>query len=548
MSGDEDNERTVREVEETVLDQESRRFGLIYRNDDVAIPRLLTAFGDLVRRMIHDPNLGTDTQRQNLMDGKAAALGHCFKWIAQEPEHTLLLADNRPEVITQEAIDLLEWGAAYHELFLDHVALSKGEKVAEADCESRTIKIRFRNRFIPFFYLAQQADEIAFTTSYFSAMPLEELKAEFRSWSVRRRNALQRRADGLPSVRPGDSAHEAATRWATETIWPELGPETSLDGFSLGDFRRVFAGLVVNCSFLAWLEDVEDSAKGAVHTRPSRLVEFPHEGMVEWLAEIGGVSAASAREILGELTLDTSRLLPSIAYQAFIMSKAGRVYLLPRSILYSDAARTLSQSLNTGGRQRVFESLGGRIADAQLKRIADAFAELGLDVVCDRPLRYGGREIRPDLIVYDRAREYLLVADYKSMINPIGPRQSISNMKNIQDYVAKVWEYERLVMSDLSVLRVRIPALSETPKGSGLLLFRDPTPLPLEPDPSVAMANWFSLGRFLSGGYDDLPGVVAWATARPDLDIRPGSYGLEGFGVPVGDWSYVSEKIIRDLT
>lgn len=246
--------------------------------------------------------------------------------------------------------------------------------------------------------------------------------------------------------------------------------------------------------------------------------------------------------------MDTSRSLPSIAYQAFVRSKAGRVYLLPRSIVYSDAAKTLSQSLNTGGRRRVFESLGERIADAQLKRIAGAFAGLGLDVVSDRLLRYGGKEIRPDLIVYDRARDYLLVADYKSMINPIGPGQSISNMKNIRDYVAKVREYVRLVMSDLSILRARIPALSEMPRGSGLLLFRDPTPLPLEPDPLVATANWFSLGKFLSGGYEDLPGLVAWATARPDLAIRPGSYRLEDFRVPVGDWNYVSEKIVHDLT
>jgi hypothetical protein len=547
MSGDADNKRAVKEVEETVLDQEYRRFSLIYRNDGVAIPGLLTTFGDLVRQMIHDPNLGTDTQKQNLMDGKAAAVGHCFKWIAQEPEHTLLLADNRPRVITQEAVDLLEWGATYHELYLDHVAHWKGEKVAEVDRESRTIRIRFRNRFDPFFFLAQQADEIAFTTSYFSAMPLEELKAEFRSWAARRSGALQRRADGLPSVRPSDAAHEAATRWATETIWPELGPETSLDGFSLGDFRRVFAGLVVNCSFIAWLEDVEDSAKGAVHTRPSRLVEFPHERMVEWLAEVGGVPTASAREILGELTLDTSRSLPSIAYQAFVRSKAGRVYLLPRSIVYSDAARTLSQSLNTGGRRKVFEGLGEWIADAQLKLIADAFAGLGLDVVSDKLLRYGGKKIRPDLIVYDRARNYLLVADYKSMINPIGPRQSISNMKNIWGHIARVREYVRMVMSDLSVLRARIPALSEVPTVSGLLLFRDPTPLPLEPDPLVTMANWFSLGTFLSGGYKDLPGLIVWATDRPDLAIQSGSYGLEEFRVPVGDWTYISEKIVREV-
>lgn len=549
MSGAEDNVRVFREVEETVLDQEYRRFGLIYRNDEVAIPRLLRAFGDQVRWMIHAPNLGTQTQRQNLMDGKAAGMGHCFRWIAREPEHTLLLADNRPEVITQEALDLLDWGTSYHELYLDHVGLTKGEKVAAVDRESRTIKIRFRERFDPFFFLAQQADEIDFTTSYYEAMPLEELKGEFRGWSRQRLTAVQRRVDGLPSVRPGDRAHELAAHWADETIWPELGPETSLDGFTLGDFRRVFAGLVVNCAFLAWLEDVEDSAKGAVHTRPSRVVALPHDRMVEWLAEVGGTPAAASREILGALTLDTSRWLPSMAYQAFVRSKAGRVYLLPRFIVYSDAARTLSQSLNTGGRQKVFESLGGRITDKQLERIAEAFAGRGLDVLADRPLRYGGREIRPDLIIYDRACDYLLVADYKSMINPIGPGQAISNMKNIRDYVVKVRKYVRLVMSDLSVLRARFPSLSEAPSVSGLLLIRDPTPLPLDPDPLVAMANWFSLSKFLSGeGYVDLPGLVAWVTGRPDLAIRPGSYRLEDFRVSVGQWNYVSEKIVRELT
>lgn len=549
MPSDEDHERAVRDIEETVLDREYKRFNLIYRDDDTAIPRLLRAFGDLVRWMMHAPNLGTDTQKQGLMDRKAAALGHCFKWIAQEPEHTLFLPDNRTEVITQEAIDLLDWGERYHDLYLDHVALTRGEKVATVDRESRIIELRYRDPFDPFFFLAQQADEIAFTTSYFSAMPLEELMAEFRGWSSRRLTELQRRADGLPSLRPGDRVHEAAARWAAETIWPELGPETSLDGFSLGDFRRVFAGLIVNCSFLIWLEDVEDSRKEAVHMRPSGFIRLRRERMVEWLAEIGDVPAASASEILNELTLDTIRQLPSMAYQAFVRSKSDRMYLLPRFIVYSDAARTLSQALNTGPRRKVFEALGGQIADAQLKRIGEVFAGLGLDVLVDRQLRYSDREIRPDLVIYDRARDYLLVADYKNMINPIGPAQAISNIKNIQNHVDKVKEYVQVITSDLSVLRARISALSETLTVSGLLLFRDPTPLPLEPDPLVGMANWFSLSRFLAGGgYEDLPGLVAWVMNRPDLAIQPGSYRLEDFRVEVGDWSYVSEKIVQDIT
>lgn len=531
-----------KEAKDTVLDREYRRFDFIYRNQEVAIPCLLRAFGDQVRDMIYDPDLATKTQKQDRMGRRAAGLGHCLKWIAEEPEHTLLPPDNRPDVITREALDLLDWGASYHELYLDHVALSKGEKVARVDRESRTIEIRFSKPFDPFFFFTQTADGIDYATSHYGAMPMEELKAEFRHWSAT--------ADSrLSSICPGEMAHEAAARWADETIWPELGAHTSLDGFSLGDYRRVFAGLFVNCVFRAGLEDVEDQEQGDIHTRTSSLIEFQHERMAEWLAEIGGVDATVAREILEELTLDTTRPLPTIAYRPFVRSKANRIYLLPRLIPSFDAARALSQILNTGGRQKVFAGLGERITDAQLKRIAGAFVDLGLDVVADRPLRYEGRMIRPDLILYDRANGYLLVADYKNMINPVGPAQSISNIKNIRDYVAKIREYVRVVMSDLSVLRARIPALSETPTASGLLLFRTPTPLPLEPEPLGAMANWFSLRKFLSGGgYEDLPSLVAWLANRPDLAIRPGSYRLEKFQAKVGDWRYVSEMIVRDLT
>lgn len=546
MSGG-DDERIVREVEERILDQEYRHFRLIYRNDDVAIPALLMNFGDQVRWMMHDGDVSADSHKQTRMDSLAAGLGHCFKWIAAEPEHTLLLDDNSPDTVAREAGELMDWGARYHDLYLDHVAFSRGEKGATVNPESKTIEFRYRERFDPFFLLAQQADEYSFGNSYFSAMPVEELKAEFRSWSGARRTALQPRADGLPSLGPGTPAHEAAARWADETIWQELGTETQLGGFTLGEFRQVFAGLLVNCAFIAWLEDVRDSRRGRP-AGPSRVVKLRHGRMIEWLAEVGGVTAASAGEILSELTLDTTRQLPSLAYQAFVRSKSDTVYLLPRFIFYSDAARTLTQSLNTGRRRRAFEALHGRITEAQLERIARRFAAFGLDVLADRRLRYGGVERRPDLIVYDRERDYLLVADYKSMINPVGPAQAISNIMNIRKHVDKVTEYVRLVASDLSVLRRKMPALSEAPTIAGLLLFRDPAPLPLEPGPTVALANWFSLGNHLSsGGYEGLPRLIEWARGRPDLGISPGSYRLEDFRVGVGGWNYVSEKIVREI-
>ena len=546
MSGEQDSRRVIRRLEETVVDREYRRFDLIYRNDEIAIPELFRVFGDAVRGIIHDSGQTTERQRQNLMDEQASALGHCFRWIAGEPEHTVLLDEPSPQRVMQEALDLLEWGVRYHELYLDHVALSRGEKVAAVNEEERTVEIRYRNPFDPFFLITQRADGIELGNFYYAGMPLQELQAECRSWIAQRGGAVRRRSDGLPCVGPGDTAYELAARWAVETIWPEVAPETSLDGFRLGDFRAVFAGLVVNCAFIAWVEDLEDSARGVGQGRRSRVVALPHERMVGWLSDMSGVAASASQEILSELTLDTTKPLPSLAYQPFVRSKAGRVYLLPRFIFYSDAPRTLSQSLNTGNRQRVFARLGKLMTDAQQKVIAAALMELGLDVLNDRVIRYGGRKIQPDMVVYDRASDYLLIADYKNMINPLGPSQAISNIDNIRGYVDRMREYIEVVEANLDAVRVLIPALSENPQVSGMLLFREPTPLPLDREPRVAMANWFSLRKFLSEGrYENLPGLIEWATARPDLGLDMEAYRLEDHVIEVGGWRYIREMHVR---
>lgn len=386
MAGEQDNPQAFRQIEEQILDLHYKHYPFILRNDEDAIPGLLRAFGDLVRRSFYDQSLQTERHKQNFID-KAATLGHCFHWLDLEPEHPLILPDNSPRIIEKEALDLLDWGVRYHELVLNHVAVTRGEKVANLDAATRTIEFRYKDQCDPFFLLTQRADELQLAKSYYESMPLKELQAEFRRWLDQHRTALLRRSDGLPSIRPGDPAYQLAAQWATEQIWPELGPETSLDGFSLGDFRAIYAGLIVNCAFLAWTEEIEDSTRGISRMRPSVVIGLSQQRMVEWLADISGVEADASREILKEITLDTRRRLPSMAYQPFIRSKAERIYLLPRLILYSDAPRTLSQSLNTGSRRRAFERLDKPMADAQQRVIGSVLTRLGLNVLSEQLLR-----------------------------------------------------------------------------------------------------------------------------------------------------------------
>src|SRR5437764_446948 len=126
MSGEQDIQRAVRHLEQTVVDREHRRYNLINRHDEVAIPELFRVFGDAVRAMIHDPGPATERERQNRTDEHAASLGHCFRWIAEEPEHRVLPDVASPITVAREALDLMKWGGRYHELYLDHVAFWRG--------------------------------------------------------------------------------------------------------------------------------------------------------------------------------------------------------------------------------------------------------------------------------------------------------------------------------------------------------------------------------------------------------------------------------------
>jgi hypothetical protein len=82
---------TLRYVESTILDEEFKKFNLIYRPQDIAIPYLFKVFGDFWRDLISDPSIGPDLKRGQLLEYARIGLGHCFRWLINEPTYKLTL-------------------------------------------------------------------------------------------------------------------------------------------------------------------------------------------------------------------------------------------------------------------------------------------------------------------------------------------------------------------------------------------------------------------------------------------------------------------------
>src|SRR2546421_12091043 len=111
----------IGEIETTILDKHYKTFNLLIRRNKVAFEHLITLFGDWIRELIQDSSIG-DNEKQIELDYTAAGIAHCFRWLRNEPKHTLQLASNLHSTIRKEAAELLDWGKLYHELCLDHIA------------------------------------------------------------------------------------------------------------------------------------------------------------------------------------------------------------------------------------------------------------------------------------------------------------------------------------------------------------------------------------------------------------------------------------------
>ena len=525
----------IDDVEKDVLDTKYEKFNLIYRKQDEALPHLLKIVGDYWREARNDlPK--SEFLSSALLESTMSGLEYCIKWIILSPGKYIKLPKANNFILDKEASEFLDWGIQYHKLVLDHVAYRKKLIQVKIDEEHKTIEFMPTTDFSKQFLLTQSMDAQTSLHTLFSGLPLGAIKADFPLW----KNNLKFNETGIDSTISASrlfNAYPATLRWLESFVLPEISSTDFLGDYTLNDFRKFFAALFLHCTYWTWIEDSTDKLLGDEHLLGTLVLTLKRDEMIEWLSSISEVSPKSLKALVNDFTLNVTHRNSRLANQPFVKSAKDIVYLLPRLFVSVDPLRMLSGSLhhNPNGR-KFYERIIETISSAQLTRIHPMFESLEFVVWREKRLVDNlGKTYTPDLIVFDKTHNQLLVADYKHSMNPTGVGEVLNKLDSFAKDIGQVQKYIKAVKNTSDWIK-------EYSAGSiiGLLIYRYPMPLPVTLNKDVVVTNLLSLeNSLLSQHPGSLTDLALSLQNRLDLSNEVEDLQLIPMEIQVDDWKYI---------
>ena len=522
-------------VEKDVLDTKYENFNLIYRKQDEALPHLLKIVGDYWREERNDLSKSNFMSSAHL-ELTISGLEYCIRWIISSPGKHIKLPKANNFNLDREASDLLIWGTQYHMLVLDHVAYRKKLIQARIDEANKTIEFMPTTNFSKRFLLAQSIDSRTSLSTLFSGLPLDAIKADFTLW----KNHLKFYETGIDSTINASKliqAYPAILEWLESFVLTEIDPMDSLGDYTLDDFRKFFAALFLHCTYWTWIEDDTDRLLGDEHFLGTLILNLKEGEMIEWLHSISEVSLKSLKSILRDFTLNIAHRNSRLANQPFVKSSRGIIYLLPRLFVSVDPLRMLSGSLlyNPNGR-KIYERIIETISSAQLSKIPAIFK--GQEFVVWQEKEFvdiSGRIYTPDLIVFDKAHNQLLISDYKHSLSPFSIGEVLNKLDRFAKDIGQVQRYIKAAKNTSDWIK-------EYSKNSiiGLLVYRYPMPLAVTLDKDIVVTNLLSLeNSFSSQRADSLADLVLSLQNRLDLSNELEDLMLIPMEIQVDEWKYI---------
>jgi hypothetical protein len=408
---------------------------------------------------------------------------------------------------------------------------------ASVDSINKIIKFFPVSNFDQVFFLSQQIELQQILEALFNTLPTQVLGRDFQKWKKQFR-VVDRGFDFPPALARKLPSYTAVANWLEECLLPNVNPAQDLGGYSLIEFRHFFATLFINCNFSMWLEDSFDSTFGSVNDFGTLVLTLPYKSMITWLQKMSGLKISSIKAIVTAFTFDASDLHSSLTVQPFVLSSTRHLFLLPRLIALSDPGRMLVGAMNKGVGRPIYAKLVESISRTALSEIAAMFRDLGLEVWQEKKIiDYNGKELTPDLIILDRNKSELIVADYKHSLTPVGPSEVIYKLSELQKGLKQVHSYLAAVRSE----KTRISGIRQqgTNNIMGLLIFGNPMIVPMYIDPDVAITTRHSLKQQLTRQhFTALSDLLIWIRTRPDLPFKQDEMKEHTIEIMVSEWKY----------
>jgi hypothetical protein len=535
----------IRKVENSILDQRYKQYALMNRPPELAIPHLLKMFGHIERDISNSEELRERSLlgRMQFLDITVEALGYCLRWTIEAPKSHIYLPKASWFRLDLEAQEFLGWGINYARLVCDHIGWSRGFLNASVDQAEK--KIRFSTPDLNSILLISQASaEGVYSDVMGRDFPFDDLEKDFGAWS--QRSTMRLKGFDVPWALERDtSAFRLLAEWSKRHIWSALSADTDLHGYTLGDFRSVYTGLLLNGFYHARMEDLMDARFGSENEAGSVICSLPQDDMCEWLSEVSGVERSAAESILKDLTFDTTSPSSLICDQPFVRSKTGMYFLLMRLLPLLKPDRTLAGALHQRGKEDVYANIVQDMEQSALDEIEDQLRDAGLIVLREESVQdERGQRITPDFLVCDDTGQTLLVLDYKHALAPRGAAEVSRKLKAFSEWEQQVRKYVSFLRRNMHLIRPRMN-IDKGCNVRGVILFGWPTPLPTLS--TVDAVDWVSMKEYVSQKCEVCAqDLIDWIAAPPHIPVDPERWRIVEMELQVADWTYVREIVAAD--
>ncbi|MBA9085992.1 hypothetical protein FHR92_002464 [Fontibacillus solani] len=527
----------IRKVENEVLDVEYKQYHFIHWPNELAVPMIFKYLGDILRDFKSDNSLKQldYLQQLYLTNQILSGIEWSLRWLNKKPTirmHNYYYSTQKAEV---QITELMEWAIKYSQISVNYVAWTRGLLEVTVDEANKHIIFNAPMGTETKFFLSQLNAQNRQGINYYNAIPFKELEKEFQPWL--KKCTFSIKGHDIPwGISKESIAYIKFRELMNTVIFPELSNEINLGGYTLGDYRTFFASIFINFQLYGWVEDYFDAKYGLENFLGSSPIDLNESDMIMWLSDLCDLKSDVVQEIIIDLTFDLEGFHSKLVLQPFVRYE-NNLCVSPRLLTIVNPARMLSGALNKGRKKKLYDSLINKLENANLSKIALCFESLGFITYKEKTFSVDDKKITPDLLVFDKTNNALLIIDYKHFLLPLGTSEVAYKLKEIKKGINQIQKYVSFFEKNTNCLVDFFG--NENIKIYNLLLFHYPVPVPLSSQNPVNFIDLVSLQDFFSKNATlTVTQIIDWISNRDDVLQYRDEASWHTQSISVNDWTF----------
>lgn len=534
------NTHQIREVEAKVLDKYWKNFEILSWDDNFIIPHLFKILGDTIREF-KSPELRMYSSFviRRKINFYIQSLGWCIKWV-YENNDVKKKSKFSNTLLSKKALEALNWGTDYHILVQNHVAWSRGYSDVEINIDKKEITFLPVNLEVYKFVLAQELNSDKVFEELNTLVPIDELS---KYYSQRKKEVNWNKPPVLFDWNKAkcDTIFSIVLQWTEKAILPEVDNSQLLGGYTLGDLRTLFCGILIHATLIVFAEDEVDRQTNFSNDSGSNPICLSKKNAGLLLHAWSGLSTEAITAIVDDFTFDIKNFHSTLTNQPFVKNKNGILIFLPRFFIHTEFNRMVAGALNKSSKKGYYDKIINIIEKKNLDTLHDFFINNNLVSIKEPALKKNSQLITPDFILVDEVNKSLFVIDYKHYLIPLNANETIFKLAEIKKAIKRVCDYKSLIVAHPEIINVYYTKFDTTYTVTPLLLCKWPIPVPISTNEELYVLTINQFEDLIVNKTGLLRDKIEnfYLNLFNNLDKRASNLKIIKDAIKVDEWTYV---------